>query len=149
MEKKRAHVFVVRDGLILALRQTWSPQWWELPGGEQDDGEEPRETAVREVYEEAGLRIEGPELLREWSYENRQGRRAECCAYAAVAGDGDVRLSREHTDYVWMTVGEYVERYCADLPTGLRWVRLFLVGVRENCVLFEAWLKGGARRASN
>lgn len=42
------------EGRLLMVRNTWSREW-ELSGGSIDDGETPRETAVRCLWEEAGL----------------------------------------------------------------------------------------------
>ena len=143
MATVRSHVFVVRDGRILALQQAQGWRWWELPGGGLEIGEDAAQAAVRETLEEAGLSIDAPELLRAWSYRNSRDCEVPCYAYAASALSGDVRLSDEHSAYEWMTIDAYVERSCAELITAASppFARLFLAGIRENCFLFREWLR--------
>ena len=49
------------DKFLLLLRPTGSnvkfPNMWSFPGGGSEKGEEPLQTAIREVYEETGLRV--------------------------------------------------------------------------------------------
>lgn len=139
----RAHVFVVRDGLILALRQTGGWRWWELPGGELERDERAIAAAVRETFEETGLRIETPELLRTWSYRHVRGDEVACHAYVAEAMPGDVVVSEEHSDFAWMGVAEYVERYCSEHAGEMApHYADFFAGVRRNCELLREWLLG-------
>lgn len=138
-------MFVERGGLILVLQQAGSWRWWECPGGEVEAGEAPADAAMREVLEETGLRIAPPLLLREWQYENRQGNVVQALAYVARASSGDVLLSDEHSDFAWLTVQEYLDRYCREPSESTPvWTRAFLAGMRENCRLLEIWLKEGA-----
>ena len=138
----RAHVFVEREGLILALRQATSLRWWECPGGNAEAGEEPATAAVREVLEETGLHLGALDLLRRWEYEDRHGRIVAAFAFAGHSPAGDVLLSSEHSDYTWLSVGEYAERYCAEVPqTAPDWTRRFLSEMRVNCQLFDSWLQ--------
>lgn len=63
-------------GRVLLVEPTYK-DWWEIPGGAVEDGESPREAAVRECIEELGveLTLSGP----------------VCIHYApmvSVAGDG-------------------------------------------------------------
>lgn len=54
-----AGALVVDDGRLLLARRAIEP-WeghWDIPGGYCEPGEHPRECAVRETYEETGLRI--------------------------------------------------------------------------------------------
>ncbi|HJW47990.1 MAG TPA: NUDIX domain-containing protein [Candidatus Limnocylindria bacterium] len=57
-------VYALRDEQVLLLRRTTEPNrgLWVAPGGKFDHGESPTECAVREMYEETGLRIQQPVL---------------------------------------------------------------------------------------
>ena len=52
-------VVALRDGRILLVRRKMNPERgkWSIPAGFVDRGEDPRETAVRETYEETNLRV--------------------------------------------------------------------------------------------
>src|SRR5687768_9222163 len=53
------------DGRVLLVRQTYHRAGlrWASPGGWVDRHESPREAAVRETYEETGLRVTAGRLL--------------------------------------------------------------------------------------
>jgi 8-oxo-dGTP pyrophosphatase MutT (NUDIX family) len=71
----RAHVFIVNErDEVLVLRQAGGRRWWELPGGELRPGERAAEAVVRETREEAGVHLENPALLRQWTYINQRPR---------------------------------------------------------------------------
>jgi len=57
-------VYALRDEQVLLLRRNTEPNrgLWVAPGGKFDHGESPTECAVREMYEETGLRIQQPVL---------------------------------------------------------------------------------------
>jgi protein-S-isoprenylcysteine O-methyltransferase Ste14/ADP-ribose pyrophosphatase YjhB (NUDIX family) len=57
-------VYALRDEQVLMLRRTTEPNrgLWVAPGGKLDHGESPAECAVREMYEETGLRVQQPVL---------------------------------------------------------------------------------------
>ena len=75
---------VVRDGngRILLLRRGDTGRW-SLPAGMIDPGEQPAEAAVREVYEETGVRVEverlGGVVMHGTAYPN-----GDRCEYLAV-----------------------------------------------------------------
>lgn len=52
-------VFVVEEGKVLLVRRRMNPEKgkWSIPAGFLDSGEDPRETAVREAFEETNLRV--------------------------------------------------------------------------------------------
>jgi 8-oxo-dGTP pyrophosphatase MutT (NUDIX family) len=138
----RSHVFIVRDRKILVLQQSNGWRWWEQPGGDLESGEDAAGAAIRETFEETGLRIEPPKLLRTWSYRNNSGAEIEAHAFAVAAPPGDVRLSEEHTAHAWMTIDDYTERYCNDaLVLAMPRRADFFLGMRENLALLSEWLR--------
>lgn len=66
--KPCAGALVIRHGKVLLVRRTREPflGYWDIPGGFCEVDEHPAETAVREVWEEAGLEIELTDLLGLW-----------------------------------------------------------------------------------
>lgn len=52
-------VLVVQEGSVLLVRRMMNPERgkWSLPAGFLDHGEDPKETAVREVWEETHLHV--------------------------------------------------------------------------------------------
>ncbi len=58
-------VVVWKDGDVLLIRRGKPPRdgQWSIPGGAQELGETVRETAIREVREEAGIEIEVESLI--------------------------------------------------------------------------------------
>ena len=67
IERQAARVVLLADGRVL-LQQGFDPgrpddePWWLTPGGGLNDGESIEDAAVREVFEETGLRL-APEQL--------------------------------------------------------------------------------------
>lgn len=127
---------------MLVLQQSGGVRWWEQPGGTLEPGEDAASAAIRETFEETGLRIEAPELLRIWSYRNARGEEVESYAYVAAAPPGEIHLSEEHCAYAWMAIDDYVVGYCNDaLIEAVPQRADFLRGLRENCALFREWLR--------
>src|SRR3979490_2409770 len=56
---------VIRDGKALLIRRGQEPRrgWWQIPGGYCEHDEPFDEAVVREVYEEAGIRARGENIL--------------------------------------------------------------------------------------
>jgi 8-oxo-dGTP diphosphatase len=106
-----AGVILYRDGRVLLQHRDNKPEisWadaWAFFGGHAEPGEEPEQTARREIEEELGLRIEGPlELV----YHARTGRH-ERCVFAAplevpledlvqTEGQGMALIARDELDH--------------------------------------------------
>lgn len=58
-------VLVVDEGKVMLTKRAVDPykDWWDLPGGFMENGEDPIEGAKRELLEETGLHIEVTGLL--------------------------------------------------------------------------------------
>lgn len=55
------------DKKVLILKRsatTNNPNLWNFPGGKTDEGEKPRQSAVRELFEETGIRCKPHELVK-------------------------------------------------------------------------------------
>jgi 8-oxo-dGTP pyrophosphatase MutT (NUDIX family) len=124
IERRAARVVLVADGHVL-LQQGFDPgrpgdgPWWLTPGGGLKDGESIEDGAVREVFEETGLRLSseqlGPVIATRvcfFEFERRQFRQSE--SFFAV---GVERFTPQHhgwdeveqralLDHRWWSVDE-------------------------------------------
>lgn len=99
-------VFILDDkGRYLLLRRSSksknNPGRWDLPGGKVDPGEDFEEALRREVYEETGLIIQ---LIRVVGASESEAP-IQRIAYLIMEGNkkgGDLRLSEEHEDFIWV-----------------------------------------------
>ncbi|MEV7524101.1 NUDIX hydrolase [Streptomyces sp. NPDC091371] len=63
-DRRRVAAVIIRDGCVLMVRERGlgpagrhdGPEYWTLPGGGLEPGEEPEDAVRREVAEEVGLR---------------------------------------------------------------------------------------------
>lgn len=85
---------------------------WSFPKGHLEKGEQPKETAVRELYEETGLKVKEfiPGFSRRTSYTLERGGKtvSKTVIYflGLVSWKSKVRLSPEHRDYSWLSYRE-------------------------------------------
>ncbi len=92
--------------LILKKYQYNEPGKWELPGGRLQAGEAPLIALEREVWEEAGLKITVKRLLSTWSYRIDSTEELVGLNFLCNTASDFVSLSKEHTDYRWITASE-------------------------------------------
>lgn len=102
---------VIRDdaGRCLLLKRSLSskgsPGKWEFPGGKAELGEKFDEALLREVTEESGLTISLQRVAGAAEFE-LSTRKIAYLIMEARLESGEVRLSSEHTDFVWVAPGE-------------------------------------------
>jgi dihydroneopterin triphosphate diphosphatase len=115
---------------VLLIERADKPGYWQSVTGSKDLIDEPlRETCVREVFEETGIRIGGAEVplsaLVDWRLSNRYEiypvwrhryapgvtHNTEHVFGLSVPADTPVRLSpREHLQHVWLPWQEAADR---------------------------------------
>lgn len=101
---------LLREGRVLLLHNTRRREWG-LPKGHAEPGETESETALRELEEETGLKVNqldpDPSFRVEERYSvwTQAGARQEkiCVYFRARSLTPTVRLSPEHDDHVWAT----------------------------------------------
>jgi 8-oxo-dGTP diphosphatase len=100
-------------GSFLALHRTSSapsnPDKWDFPGGDLDFGEDATEGIIREIKEEAGLKIKDLKPFDVESHINKEGYFWVTIAYTAKAVSDKVTLSFEHDAFKWLTVKEFLK----------------------------------------
>jgi 8-oxo-dGTP diphosphatase len=99
--------YLFHGGRILLLRRANAPYTLAPPGGKLDPGEDPIAGLRREVLEETGLEIEVFGAVNTWYGSMAPGKPALLCInYLTRTTSEDVRLSNEHTDFVWTSRAE-------------------------------------------
>ncbi|MBL1077105.1 NUDIX hydrolase [Nocardia sp. 2] len=108
-----AHAWVSRGDKVLLLRRRagrYLGSQWDVPGGTVEDGESCDEAAIRETWEEAGLRVSVAEELAHYTNADTHGRPLtfHTVTYRAIEiASGPVTLApAEHDDHRWATLQE-------------------------------------------
>ena len=91
--------------MLLLQRPTGT---WEPPAGRLQPGESFEQGAVRELYEETGILASPQRIIATWVGETPGGRRLASVTYAGRTDGREVRLSEEHLDHRWVTLGEWM-----------------------------------------
>lgn len=106
--------------LLVKRKREWDDQShgkWELPGGKVDFGENPQETAMREVKEEAGFHVKNPELLDRvfshvWEYDTRKSQVVILPYRCELAGGESDTSDKNISDLGWFTLQEIKGKDC-------------------------------------
>jgi 8-oxo-dGTP diphosphatase len=113
---------------ILIIRRSRNndvlPEFWDVPGGTLEDGEDPAYGAVREVLEETGLKIEKPDLFFcRSNVDLKKNKQFITLVFLSKHSNGEISLNpNEHDDFVWIKLSEAKDyrlveylKYCFDL----------------------------------
>jgi len=109
-----AVVFRHEDNHIAYLLLQYGAGHWEFVKGNQEKGEEEKDTMLRELKEEAGIEdarfVDGFREVINYFYK-REGQlvRKEVIFYLVETKTKDVKLSFEHTDFRWLGFEEAVK----------------------------------------
>lgn len=83
---------------------------WDLPGGTMEDGEDPRQTAAREVYEEIGVKVAAEDLVLRRN--DTSFSRSDTSYYLyeyRVKSRPAIVLSWEHASYEWVRRDVFIQ----------------------------------------
>jgi 8-oxo-dGTP pyrophosphatase MutT (NUDIX family) len=88
------------------------PEYWDLPGGTLEDGEDPAAGAIREVKEETGIDISNPKLFFHTSnVDVAKNKQFVTLIFSAGCSSPKVVLNPiEHQEYAWILpseIGQY------------------------------------------
>ena len=88
---------VIFRGKILLLYKNYKNKYegWVLPKGTVEEGEEYKETAIREVKEETGLDIENPQLCGSKQFQDNDDARYVVLFYKTNRFRGELTSSEE------------------------------------------------------
>jgi 8-oxo-dGTP diphosphatase len=79
---------------------------WTFPKGKLDDGETFEEGALREVFEETGLRCRVERFVGTTSYTHRKGKPKIVVYYLMSADDGVFEPNDEVDELVWLAIDD-------------------------------------------
>jgi 8-oxo-dGTP diphosphatase len=104
-EVKAAGGLVLRDGRIAVVHR---PRYhdWSLPKGKLDPGESFEDAALREVWEETGLRCALGEELSSTHYHDRKGRSKIVRYWSMEVLEGAFEPNEEVDELRWLTPDE-------------------------------------------
>jgi 8-oxo-dGTP diphosphatase len=104
---------VIRDrGKILLLRRAsdgFDGGLWELPGGKLEAGEELVAALSREIHEETGLTVAIGQPFVTWHFL-KEPFWVTGVTFLTDLVSGEVVLSHEHSDHVWIAPADYAGR---------------------------------------
>ncbi len=102
-------VFLEAKGKLLYLKRAPSrlaPNTWGIPGGKLEPGENSTQGAIREVFEETGIRILSPEFLGKRFIRIPQTDYAFHVFCAPLLDCVTPKLNEEHVEFRWVTPQE-------------------------------------------
>ena len=91
------------DEILIVKRHPKSrtdPEMWELPGGKVESGEFFTDALVREIKEETNLDVKVGDFCEAVQNDYMHKRTVQIMMYL-IDATGEVRISDEHTDWMW------------------------------------------------
>lgn len=73
MQTRCRGIILDNEGKMLVVKHGADFDYYALPGGKMDDGENPLDCIKREIFEEFGVEIENPKLLYVHDWKDKKG----------------------------------------------------------------------------
>jgi predicted aconitase with swiveling domain len=110
MEITCASSAILVNGKVLMLKRPGDassfPGMWSLAAGKAEGNESPKDAAVREIYEETGLKVSGPSASLDPVYVRESDIIWKVHPFLFIHGSSEVRLNKENTEYRWVLPDE-------------------------------------------
>ncbi|MDR3582153.1 MAG: NUDIX hydrolase [Candidatus Pacebacteria bacterium] len=100
------------EGKVLVIKRSKIndvlAEYWDIPGGTLEDGEDPAVGAIREIKEETGLDVQTPRLFFEYSnVDVGKNKQFVTLVFMAKYPGGEITLNpEEHEEYTWIDPSE-------------------------------------------
>jgi len=84
------------------------PEYWDVPGGTLEDGEDPAMGAIREAKEETNLVVQNPSLYFEKSnVDMGKNKQFVTLVFLAKYSGGEIILRpEEHEEFAWVNISD-------------------------------------------
>lgn len=118
----RSRALIVYEGKLLVVKHSEELNYYALPGGKMDEGENGEQCMIREIKEELGVEVVNPELKYVYRWVNREGVENLEFIFKISNGEDFMDLSnneRSHSFEIfelrWMGKGENVNLLPKDI----------------------------------
>jgi len=139
-----AHALIKIDDKYLIIRRTKIkrgkpnslPEYWDIPGGMVEEGEMPKDAAIRETKEEVNLDITiGPILHEDSNYDKEKGTVFTRIVYQAELLEGqnesDIILQKdEHSEYMLVSDISGIEKIVDYLEDTINHANIYNLGFK-------------------
>ncbi len=106
-------VLIHNNKILLIKRKPEDGGFWQTVTGTLEEGETLKDTLVREIEEEVGIKENNIQEISDFVYRFNWDKKGWCqtdYVFAVLVDTDKVVLSHEHTDFVWLDPEEAIER---------------------------------------